>query len=228
MKKLLILSTLSLGALALTSGSAQAALLTIDNFNDGVTDERLQGPAPKNFTQTVTAPGIVGGSRNIDFDLTEGTNRSRRADLFINDENDTLSLSNGNRTNSTVAVSYGPGLGQTLVSPGGSFEFPIISSDGVGVELELSVNGSPFQSVPLGGLAGGNAIFPSSLFGDPTSLDSLTFKIVGSTGFDVEIDQVGYRDQLPDVLPEPMTILGTVFVLGALPKLKKAYGNKKA
>jgi len=227
MKKLLILSTLSLGALALTSGSAQAALLTIDDFNDGVTDERLQGPAPKNFTETVTAPGIVGGSRNINFNLTEGTNRSRRADLFINDENDTLSLSNGNRTSSTVEVSYGPGLDLPLISPG-DFEFPIISSDGVGVALELSVNGLPSQSVPLGGLAGGTAIFPSSLFGDPTSLDSLTFKIVGSTGFDVEIDQVGYRDEIPEFVPEPMTILGTVFVLGALPKLKKAYGNKKA
>ena len=225
MKKLLILSTLSLGALALTPGSAHAELLIIDDFNNGLTDEQLSGPLPSTFTGTVAAPGIIGGSRDIDFDLILAENDSRRAELFINGDNDTLTLSNGSSANSTVQLDYGPGLNQPISSPG-DFVFPIIANDAVDAFIAVSVNGSAPVTLPVPA-PGTNLTFPNSLFGNPTTLDSFSVLITGGVSNDVEIDQIGYQFDDP-VIPEPMTILGTVFVLGAIPKLKKAYGKKKA
>jgi hypothetical protein len=158
MKKLLVLSTLSLGALVVTPGSAQAALLMIDDFNNGNSDVILSAPAPQSFSDAVSAAGIIGGGRVIDLDITEGLIGSHRANLFINDRDNTLSLTNG--VNSIANLNDGPGLGRTLVFPR-SFISAITKNDFVASRLESSVNGSGLQSVPVTG--SGNISFVSSL-----------------------------------------------------------------
>lgn len=230
MKKLLVLSTLTLGTLALTSGSANAGLLVIDDFDNGLTNETITAPAPQTYTNTVTAAGILSGSRGIVFQKTAGTDPdgADKATLFIDGSPDSLQIGNTTNSNSTVQINYGPAgvLNKPLVSPG-SFVFPIKSNDAVPSFLELSVNGSSFVKLPIPSippaLPGTTVSFPSNLFGDPTTLTSLSIKVSGDAGYDVEIDQIGY-----EYVPEPMTILGTVFALGALPKLKKAHSKKKA
>ncbi|ELR98842.1 PEP-CTERM sorting domain-containing protein [Gloeocapsa sp. PCC 73106] len=229
MKKLLI-SALGLGAIVLAGGQANAAIIVLDNFNEGITDSDLGGPAPQSFTETVPAAGAVGGSRAVMHDVTLSDSPNRQSNLFINDDIDSFSLSNESNVNATAGASYGPGLGLELPPTPGQFRFDVPFFDAPAdqpAEITLTVNGITAtlpisnQVTPGGGSA--TIFFDAALFGNPTTLDSASFTVSGPVSFDVEIDQFDY-----EAIPEPMTILGTGLALTLLPGLKKAHNKKKA
>lgn len=218
MRKLLTMSALVISSLAIAP--AQSSVLMIDDFNNGHTNKTLVGPAPQSFATTVNANGIIGGQRVIDFQLTEAPNESRTANLFVNAGNDTLSLSNTVESNSFVTLSYGPGLNQVL-PPGGHFVFPVVNTDGVISELNLSINGSDPKSVIITDI--GNVYIPSYLFGDVSVIDSLEVGIVGYTGFDIELKEIGY--EYSEVIPEPANILSLIIPLAVVGLLRKKYSS---
>lgn len=222
MKKLLI-SSLALGALSLTAGQAKAASIVIDDFNDGPTFNTLAGTAPpeKVFTDTIAAPGIVGGERTVTHTLETAATSFNTSTLFVNGDADVFALDNGSGVVAEAGSSYGPGL--SIPTDPGSFVFQIPFYDAPEsdpAQLTLTVNGVSFTEViPLGET---EFSIPISAFGSPATINELSFVISGPAGFDIQIDQFDY------VVPEPMTIFGTGLALAALPGLKKAHSKKKA
>ncbi len=228
MKKLLAISTLSLSALALTPGQANA-LVIIDNFDTGPV---FKTGSNTTFTGSSTgAPGdIISGTRDYEFEIIGGSSRNR-ATLSIDDTTaippgtPDLSISNPSNGTSITTLSYTLGSPYNLTPNGEDvFSLDILNNDR-GATVEVTVNGTSFSVTTARGYTGQltipfSAFSPAPIF---TAVNSIQLRISGPNDFDFRADNFNTRK-----VPEPMTILGTGFALAALPGLKKAHKNKKA
>jgi hypothetical protein len=224
MNKLLLMTALGLTALGLNSNPAKSTTIMIDDFNNGFTNKTMTGPAPQEFSTFVSASGIIGGSRNIEFQLTEAPNPSRTANLFINAGNGTLSLSNTVEANSFVRIGYGPGL-NALFPSNGRFVFPVVNTDGVTSQLAFSVNGET-RAVSITGA--GNVYIPGNSFSGLADIDSLELLITGEPGYDIELQEITYEYPEYFVNEPSFSILGAIASVSALMLLKTTYLKTRA
>ncbi len=226
MKKLLVLSTLGLSALALTAGQANAAVL-IDNFNTGDIYEEVFPGSCVSGTSTPDPGDTISTTREYNFCVT-GTGRieaTLSVDGAVEDDGaPVLAVNNPPNVTSVATLTYSTGGPFNLIPNGEDrIGFNILNND-QGATVKITLGPDSFTQLTTPGQTGPFFI-PLSSFPtvNLTSVSQIQLEISGPNDYDFIID-----DFETGRVPEPMTILGTGFALAALPGLKKAHKNKKA
>jgi hypothetical protein len=231
MKKLLTLSTLALGAIALTAGPADAATLgaLIDNFNSGSVAQFDIPPKTFSGSSNPGAGNSVSTLREHSYSSSTTGNPLLPSGFSVNGAPANFSISNAAETTATVALSYTAGGPFNLAVNGANeLAFDITSND-LGATVKLTINGVVYTNTTSASQTGPFTVPFGAFAGvDFSSVSSIVLEVSGPSDYDFTIDN--FQSQGPDItnIPEPMTILGTGFALAALPSLKKAHKNKKA
>ena len=205
-------------ALAVVAGVAgTAAANHVDFFEEGqFTLILLPGQTSVSDTQTdVDGDTILGNTRNVQIQFAPGPDSGAvlGAQLDINDG--VVQFSNADSTNATFSLGYGSTSVIDVVSgpPYTQFGFEVLGIEGgdgtVTVTATDTGGDTDMESFTID--SAGTFILPYSSFDssvDLTSLDTLTFDVVGNdTGFDVTLGSITRE------VPEPAT-LGLVAAAG--------------
>ena len=186
-------------ATTLTIGTAQAA--TIDDFNGGNMHVGASG------TSTIAYTNAIGGFRSVE--ATKSGPLGVAADVAIG----SFFHSSDGATSGTSTITWdanGTGLGGIDLTEGltdNLFNFDFISIDQGKIDLVLTVvdllSNSSFFILEDAGVGVQSIAFSNFLGVDFTSVDSISFQVIGDIESDLRLDSISTSGKVP----EPMSII---------------------
>jgi len=227
----LLIPSLALGTLVLGVGQAQAAQVTIDNFNTA--DQTVEVLTDGMDMDTATGSGVIGQERKIKLNVTSTDIDDPVLGAIATVSDGFATISNDSGVNSMTTFTW-DGIGTSGLNAdltgGGMNQFFSLDVDTVDLEamLTLDVTDSDGDMASLMNTqqSAGNIKFNFNDFSnfaatDFTSVESVSLTVNGPENTDF------VADSLVTSVPEPLTILGSGLALGFGGLFKKEYSRKR-
>jgi hypothetical protein len=233
MNRYLILS-LAIGTLVFSEGQAQAAQVTIDDFEVVINQNaKVTGTGKASSSMMDGSNQIIGGEREIKLTVEEnefGTDRGVEVDVL----DSLLTVSNDAGIESETVITWDGTDANPLNTDltGGdinqSFSLDIVSMDSRAMlTLDVTDSGGNTANLNKRVMSSGNTKFKFNAFNngmdtDFRDVESISLTVTGSQEFDFAADSL-----VATSVPEPLTILGSGLALGFGGLFKKEYSRKR-